>query len=165
MNFSTAVKECLSKYATFSGRASRSEFWWFILFVSLALMVGAVLGVFGAIIILPLLLPAISAEVRRLHDIDRSGWWVLLCVLPPVNLVVKLIWWTRKGTEGPNRFGDDPFDQGTAPAAIAAPAGNKGPTVSMADKTEQLAQIKSLLDAGTITQAEFETMKATIMSS
>lgn len=83
-SFVEAIKVCFRKYATFKGRASRSEYWWFALFVMLASIIGAMaegsMGEDGtaisAVISIATFLPSISAQVRRLHDTDRSGWWV-----------------------------------------------------------------------------------------
>ena len=161
MSFTESIKSCFGQYATFSGRAPRSEFWWFFLFLTLILIPAALLAPFGAVIIVPVLLPAISVEVRRLHDIDRSGWWVWLCLLPPINLVVKLIWWTRKGTSGDNRFGPDPLRAtNTGANTFRIPSG-----LSVTDKAEQLAKLKLLLEGGTINPAEFERMKAELLAS
>ena len=114
MDFMTAAKTGLSKYATFTGRARRSEFWFFILFELLALFAAAVLdGIFGtdggfyALVALGLLIPVLAVSVRRLHDTDRSGWWYLL-VFVPFGVIVLIIWWASKGTAGDNRFGADP---------------------------------------------------------
>ena len=95
MDFMTAVRTCLSKYVDFSGRARRSEFWWFALFTFL---VGIVTGVIDSILgtdydnstgglvnslgSLALLLPSLAVAVRRLHDTGRSGWWILLGLIP-----------------------------------------------------------------------------------
>lgn len=83
-SFPEAVKVCFQKYITFKGRASRSEYWWFVLFISLGSFVGAVLeGAMGSdgqvlngLFSLATLLPSLSVQVRRLHDINRSGWWI-----------------------------------------------------------------------------------------
>ena len=85
MGFSEAVRTCFSKYATFVGRAPRSEYWFFWLFSLLASVVGGMidgavgtLGIIGLLIELVLFLPSLAVSVRRLHDIDRTGWWILL---------------------------------------------------------------------------------------
>ena len=102
MNFVDAIKTCLSKYATFQGQASRSEFWWFFLFqilVSLAALM--VSERFGNLVNLALLLPALAVGTRRLHDIGRSGWWQLL-MLTGIGILVLLYWWVQ-----PSRSGND----------------------------------------------------------
>lgn len=89
MNFQTAVKTCLSKYVDFTGRASRSEYWWFVLAQLVVLIVAQLIHPYVYIIVaLGLLLPAIAAGVRRLHDIGKSGWFLLLGLIPLVNLVL-----------------------------------------------------------------------------
>lgn len=113
MDFVTAVKTCFGKFATFEGRASRSEFWFFNLFLVLGYMVlgllDAVTGiaVLGAIFSLVTLIPTIAVAVRRLHDTDRSGWWYLLVFVPIIGVIVLIIWFASRGTNGDNRFGPD----------------------------------------------------------
>lgn len=95
MDFLPAIKSCLSQYATFSGRASRSEYWWFFLFQVLALIVTSMLGdTVYSIVALLLLLPALAVGARRLHDIGRSGWWQLL-MLSGIGYLVLLYWWVQ----------------------------------------------------------------------
>ena len=125
MDFTTAVRTCFQKYVTFSGRAQRSEFWWFALFN----LVGSfVLGLVDAILFgwasddpqflngifgLVMFLPSISVAVRRLHDTDRSGWWWWLVLIPLIGWIILIVWYATKGTDGPNRFGPDPLDGGS----------------------------------------------------
>jgi uncharacterized membrane protein YhaH (DUF805 family) len=116
MNFPDAVRRGLGNYATFTGRARRSEFWFFWLFnlaahVVAGLLDEALLGgasVLNAIVSLGLLLPNLAVSVRRLHDVGRSGWWLLIGFVPLVGIVVLLIWYVSHGEDGPNRFGPDP---------------------------------------------------------
>jgi uncharacterized membrane protein YhaH (DUF805 family) len=117
MNFPQAVTSCFRKYAVFSGRASRSEYWYWILFYALCQLAANILDavflqspssqlfsrLFGLIVFLPLL----AVEVRRLHDVDRSGWWLLISLTIVGIIYPLLVWKCRKGTVGPNRFGDD----------------------------------------------------------
>ena len=111
MDFATAVKTVImQKYANFSGRAMRSEYWWFILFYIIAYIVLAIvdylLGVqlLTAILSLGLLIPSIAVGVRRLHDLDKSGWWLLLGFVPIVGLIL-IYWFAQRGTPGANQFG------------------------------------------------------------
>ena len=84
MTFTESIKTCFQKYIDFSGRASRSEYWWFFLFTFLLrVLIGWIPGV-GFILTLVLLLPTLAVTVRRLHDINRSGWWLLL----PIGLTI-----------------------------------------------------------------------------
>ena len=95
MDFLQAIKSCLGQYATFSGRASRSEFWWFFLFQVLVMIAASILGDAAySIVVLGLLLPALAVGTRRLHDIGRSGWWQLL-MLTGIGYLVLLFWWVQ----------------------------------------------------------------------
>ncbi|MDO9404685.1 MAG: DUF805 domain-containing protein [Polaromonas sp.] len=98
MNFGQAVSVCLSKYATFSGRAARPEFWWFFLFQVLVSIVASFLGdMVSALVSLALLLPALAVGARRLHDIGRTGWWQLI-MFTVIGLLVLIYWWAQPGT-------------------------------------------------------------------
>jgi len=99
MDFVSAIKSCLSQYATFSGRAVRSEFWWFFLFQIIVMVVASFLGdVISGIVSLGLLLPALAVGARRLHDIGRSGWWQLLS-LTLIGFLVLVYWWAQPSGE------------------------------------------------------------------
>jgi uncharacterized membrane protein YhaH (DUF805 family) len=113
--------EALKKYAVFHGRARRKEFWFFQLFFtlgSIALNVFDVFagsysedygyGLFGGLFSLAMLLPALAVSVRRLHDTDRTGWWVLLGLIPIIGIIVLIVFYVQNGTQGSNRFGEDP---------------------------------------------------------
>jgi uncharacterized membrane protein YhaH (DUF805 family) len=92
MNFQDAIKTCLGKYADFSGRASRAEYWWFALFIFLGSAACSVLSYkLSALFSLVTLLPAIAAAARRLHDTQRSGWWQLVCLVPVVGWIILLV--------------------------------------------------------------------------
>ncbi len=105
MTFIDSIKTCFSKYATFTGRASRSEFWWFVLFYVLVNCAATQINttVYG-LVSLGLLLPSLAVGARRLHDLDKSGWWLLLGFIPIANLVL-LYWDCKMGTEGDNKHG------------------------------------------------------------
>jgi uncharacterized membrane protein YhaH (DUF805 family) len=145
MEFSQAVKTCFKKkYFTISGRASRSEHWWFQVFIwgsiilagtVLVLLIGATGGSEGlymlvliatSIFYIILIPPSITATVRRFHDIDMSGWWVLgflifnvIPYLGVISALVMLYFLIKKGTSGDNRFGPDPV--GNPPSASTDP--------------------------------------------
>jgi uncharacterized membrane protein YhaH (DUF805 family) len=121
MNFTQAISSGFNRYADFTGRASRSEFWFWVLFTWLASLVGSVFDValFGyqfaavaspisGVVSLALLVPSLAVGARRLHDIDRTGWWQLLG-LTGIGFILLLIWWCLRGTLGSNRFGSDPL--------------------------------------------------------
>ena len=95
MNFGQAISTCFAKYATFSGRASRAEFWWFFLFQILVSIVASMLGdVVAGLVSLALLLPALAVGARRLHDIGKSGWWQLI-MLTVIGLLLLIYWWVQ----------------------------------------------------------------------
>lgn len=115
MSFGQAIAAGFSNYVNFSGRASRSEYWYWILFYVIAIMVcvaiDAMIGraVTVGLFAIVALLPTIAVQVRRLHDLDRSGWWILLHFIPLVGPIILLVWYCTPGTPGPNRFGPDPL--------------------------------------------------------
>jgi uncharacterized membrane protein YhaH (DUF805 family) len=112
MNFEQAIRSGFKNYIGFTGRATRSEFWYWTLFaVVVQLLVDLVtadkLEVVSALVSLALFLPSLSVSIRRLHDIDKSGWWFLLWFVPIVGWIVMIYWACCQGSEGPNRFGPD----------------------------------------------------------
>ncbi|CAB3768266.1 membrane protein [Burkholderia sp. MSh2] len=123
MNFSEAVRTVLNKYATFEGRARRAEYWYFALLSCILSIVGQVIGAVGRdagvitllllgvifLISLALIIPGIAVSVRRLHDTGRSGWFLLIGLIPIIGGILLLVWMCSRGTEGPNRFGADPI--------------------------------------------------------
>ncbi len=127
MDIQTAVRTVLSKYATFSGRAPRSEYWWWflaLLLFNLFLRVidGAFVdplegtgafydqagGPLGILAGLALLLPNLAVTVRRLRDIDRSGWWMLIALIPIIGYLILLYWLVQPSHVNANRFGEPP---------------------------------------------------------
>lgn len=112
----------LKKYADFQGRARRKEFWMYVLFLFIVgLLVGAVGGVASGgdptnplplsltgIFWLATIIPNLAVAVRRLHDTDRSGWWILIGLIPVVGFIVLIVFYASAGTPGPNKFGPDP---------------------------------------------------------
>ena len=116
------VLDALKKYAVFSGRASRSEYWLFVLLFLISYVIATILdisfdtfdeeagiGTFGLIVLIALIVPSISCLVRRLHDTNRSGWWMLVNFVPLIGAIVLLVFTVTRGTEGDNRFGSDPL--------------------------------------------------------
>ena len=132
----------LRKYAVFSGRARRKEFWLFWLFlIGIEIVFSFLIGLaggsitdptnrFGAmsgpaqalfalygLVMLGLLIPSIAVAIRRLHDTNRSAWWILIGLLPILGALVLIVFYLLDGTPGPNRFGEDP--KGRSAAATA----------------------------------------------
>ena len=112
MRFITAVTICLKKYAGFAGRARRSEYWYFLLFSAVLSIASQIANLDEVVLFLSLVLflPSLAVSVRRLHDIDRSGWWLLISLIPLVGMIVLIVWACKPGTLGANRFGDDPLE-------------------------------------------------------
>jgi uncharacterized membrane protein YhaH (DUF805 family) len=110
----------------FSSRACRSEYWYWVLFIILADIVAGIIDyalgmqIVSSLFGLVTLLPGIAVSIRRLHDLDRTGWWILLGLIPIIGWIILLIWYISKGTDGPNRFGPDPLATLAIPAAPRA---------------------------------------------
>jgi uncharacterized membrane protein YhaH (DUF805 family) len=137
MNFPDAIISCFRQYVTFSGRAPRSEFWYWVLFYLLLSIVvveldaqffhavavttanppmvrGASMhlqdnGPLARILSVLLFLPNLSVSARRLHDVNRSAWWLLLLLIPLIGWLPLLIWYCSKSDVGDNRFGPSPL--------------------------------------------------------
>ena len=121
----------LKQYFDFNGRARRKEYWMFLLFnviVSfvlgivdgiLGMKTGSGFGVLGGLYTLAVLLPSLGVTVRRLHDTDRSGWWVLIGFVPIIGFIVLLVFMAMEGTRGDNNYGADPKTAGDGVPAMA----------------------------------------------
>ena len=114
MKFTDAVKSCFHQYASFSGRARRSEYWYFTLFNIVLSYVIAFIGGWmdfkglPVIAYLALFLPGLAVCIRRLHDIGKSGWWYLIGFVPVVGFILLIVWFCRDSEAGPNRYGQNP---------------------------------------------------------
>ena len=104
----------LKKYATFSGRARRKEFWMFILFYIIIaiglsvvdMMIG--MSLLGLLFALAMLIPSLAVGARRLHDIGKSGWWQLIGLVPFIGILVLIIFWVMDSNPGDNAYGPNP---------------------------------------------------------
>ena len=139
MTFGQSVNTCFRRYADFTGRASRSEFWWFVLFMAglmiLLVVVGAefsdpgnpgqvsggVIAVF-VLVWVALLLPYWAVTVRRLHDTERAGWFMFISLIPVVGGIILLVTLASQGTAGENDYGTDPTGR-SIPAPLASSPG------------------------------------------
>lgn len=132
------IEDVTKKYFAFQGRAGRSEFWFYMLFYVIILVVLNVLAVMlggtnedgvrtpnfviqaiALLVQLGLLLPTLGVGVRRLHDTNRSGWWILISLVPFVGGIILLVFYIMDSTPGPNQFGPNPRDERTGVMASA----------------------------------------------
>ncbi|ARS25702.1 DUF805 domain-containing protein [Sphingomonas sp. KC8] len=135
----------LRRYVQFSGRSRRKEYWMFALFLLIVYIIAMALdsmlgfgtttryadvsetgaaagfnstgGIITMLTMLAMFLPSLAVGIRRLHDTDRSGWWLLIGLIPLIGTIVLLVFYCTDGTKGPNRFGPDP--KGDTPAEMA----------------------------------------------
>ena len=120
----------VKKYAVFAGRARRKEFWFFYLFYVIFALAAAIvdsvlgteysvgetasIGLFSSVFVIAMMLPTFAVLARRLHDIGRSGWWILIGLIPIIGAIVLLIFTVRDSQEGENRFGPNPKEAAAA---------------------------------------------------
>lgn len=117
--------QVLRKYAVFEGRARRKEYWFFILFNFIISIVISVVeagigtgGILGLIYVLGVLLPSVGVGIRRLHDTDRSGWWLLVGLIPVIGFIVLIVLFVLDSTPGENRFGPNPKEESPAAQSL-----------------------------------------------
>lgn len=120
MNFSEAIQSGFNNYARVSGRASRSAFWYWVLFVWLGGFGAGIVDMamfgydsiypFSSIFTLATIIPNLTVSVRRLHDTGRTGWWLLIWFIPIIGFIILLIWFIQQGEPGANEYGPDPLD-------------------------------------------------------
>ncbi len=114
-----AVKSVYSNYFNFQGRARRSEYWWFYLFAVIVAVVFNVIAVMGdaltmvgsvlyMIFLIASIIPQLAVSVRRLHDTGRSGWWLLISLIPLVGAIVLIIFLVGDSQAGENKYGPNP---------------------------------------------------------
>ena len=125
MDLPTAVRTCFSKYVDFNGRARRSEYWWFFLAYVIAIVVAQIVDavlntspIIYLVAVLAFLLPVLAVGVRRLHDTSRSGWWILIGLIPLVGTIVLIVFYVQD-SHADNQFGP-------SPKGAMAPGGDMG---------------------------------------
>ena len=119
MTFTEAIRSGFQNYVNFSSRAARSEYWYWVLFAILMSIVSGVIdrvlfphanvSPINTLVGLALILPGLAVTIRRLHDLDRRGWWIFLPLIPLIGMIWLIVWLCTRGTIGPNRFGPDPL--------------------------------------------------------
>ena len=190
MNWYTEV---LKKYAVFHGRARRKEYWYFTLFFAifylgleiLASLIGdEAADVIPVIYVLAVALPAIAVSVRRLHDTDRSGWFVLLSLIPLVGTIILIVFCAQDSTPGENQYGPNPKDENAAVddynnrirrETDQKPRDNQTEQAEVEEKTRsiivtsefvmQLEKISKLHIANFLTDEEYQSEKRTLILS
>jgi uncharacterized membrane protein YhaH (DUF805 family) len=120
MSFQDAVRVCLGRYADFGGRARRSEYWWFIVFTAVVTTIASVVdaivgtqfgnnyGLFQLLAALALLLPGLAVGARRLHDVGRSGWMLLILIIPVIGALILVVAYFIRDSEPDNTNGPSP---------------------------------------------------------
>lgn len=139
MGFFKAISSGFSNYTNFSGRARRSEFWWWTLF---AILMGllSIIPILGWLIALAMLLPNLAIQVRRLHDTGHSGWWWFIGIIPIVGAIVLLIFYLSDSKPGPNKWGPNPkgigndiYEAAPAAAPVEEPVAEPAPEAPAAE--------------------------------
>jgi uncharacterized membrane protein YhaH (DUF805 family) len=130
VNFQQAIVSNFKRYVDFNGRSARSEYWWWVLMIVVIDCIFALLGVIvggatspmypivnalNSLLALGLFLPGLAVAVRRLHDTNRSGWWVLIAITV-IGVIPLIIWFAARGTIGDNAHGADPLGGASTPA-------------------------------------------------
>ncbi len=121
MTFGESVSTCFSKYATFTGRASRSEYWWWALFTFLIDVAASVVGAaafgfgvghdaFSTVVSWAFFLPSLAVLMRRLHDTGKCGWWWLISLIPLAGIIALIIMLVQPSEPTPNKYGVPPMD-------------------------------------------------------
>ncbi|QLI81842.1 DUF805 domain-containing protein [Chitinibacter fontanus] len=107
MTFQESIQVCFKKYADFNGRASRSEYWWFALFAFLVsiLLSASGAGLISGLFSLATLVPSLAVGVRRLHDLGKSGWFLLIALIPLIGALILIYWFIQPSTDS-NQFGE-----------------------------------------------------------
>lgn len=112
MDFFTAIKTCFSKYADFTGRARRSEFWFWSLFTFIVVVLLSCIPVIGWILLpiagIAFIIPSLAVGARRLHDTGKSGWWWLINLIPTVGTIILIVFWVQDSHAGKNQYGANP---------------------------------------------------------
>ena len=185
MDFGTAIKTCFSKYADFDERASRSEYWFFTLFIYLVYIVLYAVTFWIVISTLPeegtakflisipviwgfaTLIPHLAVGVRRLHDIGKSGWWLLI-MLTGIGGIVLIIWFCTEGGKKyrpstTRRDDDEPPARRSRESSQTKSVSSLRSTSSKSDVIDELEELKELYEDGTLSEAQFKKAKQKLL--
>ena len=177
MNFGQSISTCMSKYVTFSGRASRSEYWWFYLFGVLLYLLFSIVdevmfsiydpmrGVIPGLVSLGLFLPTLSAGVRRLHDVNRSGWWFLI-VFTIIGIIFLIVWMCTDSDKEKNFYGNNPkiMDEDQLNEnenKSIQPVNNK--MSSAGNISDKLKELNNLKEQGLISEDDYQKKKQSFL--
>ena len=154
VDFGEAIGTCFKKYFVFEGRASRSEFWYFLLFQ----ITGSIISIFfhpavNAIFEFGTLVPMLAVGCRRLHDINKSGWWQLI-LITGIGLILLIIWWATEGTDKLIRSSSTNFKSSTETFRSSSQKN---------DLTDELEELQELYEDGTLSEAQFKKAKAKLL--
>jgi uncharacterized membrane protein YhaH (DUF805 family) len=109
MNLLQAVISCLQKYIGFGGRASRAEYWWYMLFyIVLSIVAQLINDKLASVVYFSLMLPTVAVGMRRLHDIGKSGWYMLIWLVAVIGWVIMIYWAVQPGQPNTNQYGQEP---------------------------------------------------------
>lgn len=109
MTFGESIKTCLTKYVEFNGRARRSEYWWFVLFSFLVQVACSIVSqALAGLVALALLLPSLAVGARRLHDIGKTAWLLLVALIPLLGWLLLIYWAVQPTVESANEYGEPP---------------------------------------------------------
>ena len=136
MGFFGAIKSVLGNYANFSGRARRSEYWWWVVFTLLWSWIPPL----NLLLLLVFFIPALAVCVRRLHDTGRTGWWILISLIPILGGLVLLIFYCIDSQPGENQYGPNPKGIGNPVAAPAQPQAAPQADTQTTTATDEVAQ-------------------------
>lgn len=164
----TAYINAMGRYFDFSGRSTRAQFWYYHLTLLGLAVVGVIIDaavaggqpLVSALIIIAHYIPSLAITVRRLHDTDKSGWLVLLCLVPGIGIIAFIAFGCLASTPGSNKFG--PADHARLSTATAPTASSDPPAASIVDRIEKLASLRA---SGTISDDEFQRMKSELLET
>ena len=163
MDFGESIGTCLRKYFVFEGRASRSEFWYFVLFSCIcSFVIGILVGMSGGtsnvagLLTLPFLIPSWAVGARRLHDTEKTGWLQLLC-LTIIGIIPLIIWWANEGTT--KGYTESIKRRTSVRNYNEAPRSRSG----KADLTDELEELQGLYEDGTLSEAQFKKAKEKLL--
>jgi len=151
----------LKKYAVFSGRAQRAEYWYFFLFNTIVIIVLTILdavfgtlshsgyGLLSGLYDLAVFIPSLAVAVRRLHDIGKSGWWLLIILIPLIGSILLIVWCATDSKED-NQYGKNP-------------KASNGNNIVNDNSIEQLEKLADLKEKGIITEEEFNSKKQELL--